>query len=151
EQDLRGGRLVKMGLNWPLAFRVASLLSMSKSQIKTACVWILACLSGSMRPMLACAQKPNGASGGRQRAGSRSVFAWRVAAVFFALGTPGPAAEPMGKLDPAAWGSDHAGKAVPESITGDECLFCHRLKIGPGWPQNRHQSTIRRIDPEALT
>src|SRR5882724_7091502 len=67
-----------------------------------------------------------------------------------ALGTlPSPAAER--KLDPAAWGSDHAGKAVPESITGDECLFCHRVKIGPAWPRNRHQSTIRNIDPEART
>jgi hypothetical protein len=27
EQDLRGGRLIKKALNWPLVFRVASLLS----------------------------------------------------------------------------------------------------------------------------
>jgi len=102
--------------------------------------------------MVGCAQKRNAASGVRRRAGSQSVFVWCVAAVCFALGTlPGPAAEPPGKLDPAAWGSDHAGKAVPESITGDECLFCHRVKIGPAWPQNRHQSTIRNIDPEART
>src|SRR5437763_3717357 len=68
----------------------------------------------------------------------------------FALGSlPGRGVGAPGELDPAAWGSDHAGKAVPESITGDECLFCHRVKIGPEWPQNRHQSTIRRIDPEA--
>ena len=100
--------------------------------------------------MVGCAQKRNAASGVRRRAGSRSVFAWGVAAVCFALGTlPSPAAEPPGELDPAAWGSDHAGKAVSESLSGDECLFCHRVKIGPEWPQNRHQSTIRRIDPEA--
>lgn len=58
-----------------------------------------------------------------------------------------PAAEPPGKLDPAAWGSDHAGQPVPEYITGDECLFCHRVTIGPAWPKNRHQSTVRRIEP----
>ena len=81
----------------------------------------------------------------------RSVFAWAVATLCFVLGTaPGAAAERPAKLDPAAWGSDHVRKAVPESISGDECLFCHRLKIGPMWPQNRHQSTIRRIDPQAL-
>lgn len=101
--------------------------------------------------MVGCAQKRNAASGVRRRAGSQSVFTLRVAAVCFALRTLlSPAAEPPGELDPAAWGSDHAGKAVPESISGDECLFCHRVKIGPVWPLNRHQSTIRRIDPEAL-
>src|SRR5438094_358564 len=104
------------------------------------------------RPVVGSAQKPRTASGGRQRDQLRSVFAWGVAALCLALGTlPGPASVPPRNLDPAAWGSDHVGKAVPESITGDECLFCHRLKIGPAWPQNRHQSTIRRIDPEAVT
>lgn len=46
------------------------------------------------------------------------------------------------KLDPAAWGSDHVGKELPEYVTGDECLFCHR-DIGKTWPANRHQSTVR--------
>jgi len=103
------------------------------------------------RPVVGSAQKRRTASGGRQRDQLRSVFAWGVAALCLALGTlPGPASEPPRNLDPAAWGSDHVGKAVPESITGDECLFCHRVKIGPAWPQNQHQSTIRRVDPEAL-
>jgi predicted CXXCH cytochrome family protein len=55
-------------------------------------------------------------------------------------------------LDPAAWGSDHVGGHVPEYLTGDECLFCHRLDIGPGFAGNRHNLTIRPIDegPEAL-
>ena len=35
------------------------------------------------------------------------------------------------QLDPAAWGSDHVGKPVPEYVTGDECLFCHRDDVGP--------------------
>ena len=46
------------------------------------------------------------------------------------------------RLDPARWGSDHVGKAYPEYVTGDECLFCHR-KIGPKWNENAHQLTIR--------
>src|ERR1041385_6825746 len=62
----------------------------------------------------------------------------------------GPGAGAGSELNPAAWGSDHVGKAIPESVTDDECLFCHRGKVGPAWPQNRHQSTVRHIDSEAL-
>jgi hypothetical protein len=54
---------------------------------------------------------------------------------------------PAGKLDPAGWGSDHVGKSVPEYVTGDECLFCHRNDVGPSWSKNRHQCTIR--EPES--
>ena len=50
------------------------------------------------------------------------------------------------RLDPAAWGSDHVGKPVPEYNTGDECLFCHREKIGTAWGANRHNLTIRPAD-----
>ncbi len=82
---------------------------------------------------------------------SRVLFAWHMAGVCFAVwALPRPAASTPGEVDPAAWGSDHVGKAMPESLTGDECLFCHRVKIGPTWPQNRHQSTIRNIDSGAL-
>ena len=51
------------------------------------------------------------------------------------------------RLDPAAWGSDHVGKLLPQYMTGDECLFCHR-DIGPMWQENRHQLTIRPVDGE---
>jgi len=47
--------------------------------------------------------------------------------------------------DPAAWGSDHVGKPVPNFTSGDECLFCHR-DVGPGWPTNRHGQTVRVAD-----
>ncbi len=47
------------------------------------------------------------------------------------------------RLDPAAWGSDHVGKPLPEYVTGDQCLFCHRDDVGPSWPKNRHQQTLR--------
>lgn len=62
------------------------------------------------------------------------------------------AADPAVPLDPAAWGSNRVGKAFPEFVTGDECLFCHRIKVGPTWSANRHQSTVRPSDlePEAL-
>jgi predicted CXXCH cytochrome family protein len=52
--------------------------------------------------------------------------------------------ETQKKLDPAAWGTNHAGKPVPEYTQGDECLFCHRNDIGPGWQKNSHGITIRQ-------
>jgi hypothetical protein len=48
------------------------------------------------------------------------------------------------KLDPAAWGGNHVGKPVPEYVHGDECLFCHRNDIGPGWQKNAHGLTVRQ-------
>lgn len=48
------------------------------------------------------------------------------------------------KLDPAAWGSNHTGKPIPEYVHGDECLFCHRNDIGPGWQKNAHGITVRQ-------
>jgi hypothetical protein len=53
-------------------------------------------------------------------------------------------------LDPAAWGSDHVGKPMPEYVTGDECLFCHRNDIGAKWVHNRHSLTIRDRDPASM-
>jgi predicted CXXCH cytochrome family protein len=35
---------------------------------------------------------------------------------------------------------------VPEYIHGDECLFCHRFNIGPGWQKNAHGITIRQAE-----
>jgi hypothetical protein len=59
--------------------------------------------------------------------------------VFFSLGVFA-----QKKLDPAAWGGNHAGKPVPEYVHGDECLFCHRNDIGPGWSKNPHGTTVRQ-------
>jgi predicted CXXCH cytochrome family protein len=53
------------------------------------------------------------------------------------------------RLDPAAWGDDHVGQPVPEYAIGDECLFCHRDKVGPTWGVNRHNLTIRMIDEKS--
>lgn len=52
-------------------------------------------------------------------------------------------------LDPAAWGSDHVGQELPEYVTGEQCLFCHREKIGSSWAKNRHNVTIRDADPKS--
>ena len=54
---------------------------------------------------------------------------------------------PPTKLDPAAWGGDHVGKPVPEYETANECLFCHRDDVGSSWSSNRHNRTIRALEP----
>jgi Cytochrome c554 and c-prime len=48
--------------------------------------------------------------------------------------------------DPAAWGADHVGQPVPEYVHGDECLFCHRFNVGPGWAKNIHAVTVRQAE-----
>ncbi|HEY6330871.1 MAG TPA: cytochrome c3 family protein [Blastocatellia bacterium] len=53
------------------------------------------------------------------------------------------AAQAQKTLDPAAWGGNHVGKPIPDYVHGDECLFCHRNDIGPGWQKNAHGLTIR--------
>ena len=47
-------------------------------------------------------------------------------------------------VDPAAWGSNHVGKPLPEYVRGDECLFCHRNDIGTTWQRNAHGVTLRQ-------
>jgi hypothetical protein len=47
-------------------------------------------------------------------------------------------------IDPKAWGGNHVGKPIPEFVHGDECLFCHRNDIGPGWQKNAHGVTVRQ-------
>lgn len=56
------------------------------------------------------------------------------------------ASDKPAQLDPASWGSDHIGQPIPEYVTGEQCLFCHREKIGPSWAKNRHNLTIRDVD-----
>ena len=34
--------------------------------------------------------------------------------------------------------------AVPEFVTGDQCLFCHRNDIGPVWGKNSHNLTVQQ-------
>jgi hypothetical protein len=62
---------------------------------------------------------------------------------------PGAVAQPPAPLVPAAWGSDHVGKPVPEYVPGDECLFCHRNDVGPAWNDNRHNRSVRELAPDS--
>lgn len=63
--------------------------------------------------------------------------------------TPGDGRQiiaPQKALDPAGWGANHVGKPIPEYVHGDECLFCHRNDIGPGWQKNAHGLTVREAE-----
>jgi hypothetical protein len=41
---------------------------------------------------------------------------------------------------------DHVGLPLPEFMTGDECLFCHRNEVGTTWLDNAHARTTRFAD-----
>jgi hypothetical protein len=72
------------------------------------------------------------------------TVAWFVVSMLFARADE---KVKRSRVDPAAWGSDHVGKPIPDYLTGDECLFCHR-KIGPAWRANHHQLTVRPSTPD---
>jgi hypothetical protein len=65
--------------------------------------------------------------------------------------TTAPSTSVGGRLDPAAWGSTHAGKSPPDFVRGDECLFCHRSTVGVTWKDTSHGAAVRhREDAPAL-
>ncbi len=74
-----------------------------------------------------------------------------IAGLVCSIGAPTryAAYQEVKQLDPAAWGGDHAGKPVPEYVHGDECLFCHRNDIGPGWQKNAHGVALRQAEDAA--
>ncbi|HXY36335.1 MAG TPA: cytochrome c3 family protein [Planctomycetaceae bacterium] len=56
--------------------------------------------------------------------------------------TPNKAASPPNSDGGSEWG-DHVSSPLPEYVTGDECLFCHRDDFGNRWAKNYHQRTVR--------
>ena len=42
----------------------------------------------------------------------------------------------------------HAGQPVPRYVTGDECLFCHRVQVADTWEQNPHARTVHPRESE---
>jgi hypothetical protein len=44
---------------------------------------------------------------------------------------------------------DHVGSPLPDYVTGEECLFCHRDDWGNRWARNYHQRTVRAADAES--
>lgn len=58
-------------------------------------------------------------------------------------------AEPVKQSLLTSWGSDHVGREISDFLTGDQCLFCHRDDVGPGWSQNRHGQTVRLAQPDS--
>ena len=62
------------------------------------------------------------------------------------LSSRGPSDQGQAGHNPASWGGNHVGKPVPDYVHGDECLFCHRNDIGPGWHKNSHGITLRQAE-----
>src|SRR5262245_17845487 len=74
------------------------------------------------------------------------IFASTISLLMYTLGhrvAGQDAKQPPKPIDPKAWGSNHAGKPIPEFVHGDECLFCHRNMIGVTWQENAHGATLR--------
>src|SRR5579872_4159239 len=79
------------------------------------------------------------------------VLSWAVCLTFGVLwAAPEPApSNPSGTnaaASVAAWG-DHVDSPLPEYVTGEECLFCHRDDWGNRWARNFHQRTVRPAEP----
>src|SRR5215472_10808373 len=43
---------------------------------------------------------------------------------------------------------DHVGKPLPDYMTGDQCLFCHRDVVGQTWEREPHAWTVREVGRE---
>ena len=79
------------------------------------------------------------------------LFAFAVISLWlFAERRPSRGQQDEKKLDPAAWGSNHVGKAIPEFVHGDECLFCHRNTIGASWQKNAHGVAVRQLEDAGI-
>ena len=57
-----------------------------------------------------------------------------------------PTPDDTKRLDPAAWGGDHVGQPLPDYVTGDDCLFCHRGLTS--WVTSRHRLTMREAEAD---
>ena len=77
-----------------------------------------------------------------------------AAALFFAAQGSGDKARAQQKQNsrssPAAGPArearhDHVGKPLPDYMTGDQCLFCHRNVVGPTWEKEPHAWTVREL------
>lgn len=53
--------------------------------------------------------------------------------------------KPASQLQATGVRHDHVGKPLPDYMTGDQCLFCHRGVVGPTWQQEPHAWTIREV------
>jgi predicted CXXCH cytochrome family protein len=40
----------------------------------------------------------------------------------------------------------HVNQPIPQYVTGDECLFCHRVKVADTWEKNPHARTVHPRD-----
>jgi hypothetical protein len=55
---------------------------------------------------------------------------------------------PSDSKSAAEWG-DHVDAPLPDYVTGEECLFCHRDDWGNRWAKNYHQRTMRPVEADS--
>src|SRR5262249_53226959 len=90
--------------------------------------------------------------------GSCSWFLMKLLLVVLLLAMQGNGGKPVAASaqkssagGEAAAPHDHVGKSLPDYMTGDQCLFCHRNVVGPTWEREPHAWTIRdRAVPPAV-
>jgi len=92
------------------------------------------------------------------RSAALFVLSWGVC---LAVGVLGAGSEPASQSTPSEkvagsasaqsseWG-DHVDAPLPEYVTGEECLFCHRDDWGNRWAKNFHQRTVRPTEADSL-
>lgn len=102
-----------------------------------------------MLPGAGCETMPECRRAGARKAGPVCAIC-ALLLIWLSAHVANVAARGEKKLDPAAWGQDHVGKPVPEYMTGDECLFCHRKKVSQTWNANAHQRTLRRATMDGV-
>ena len=64
------------------------------------------------------------------------------------LSAPSEKTAASGQAQGGEWG-DHVGAPLPDYVTGEECLFCHRDDWGNRWAKNYHQRTIRPTEADS--
>jgi hypothetical protein len=55
---------------------------------------------------------------------------------------------PASESKSGEWG-DHVDAPLPDYVTGEECLFCHRDDWGNRWAKNYHQRTMRPAEADS--
>jgi hypothetical protein len=63
-------------------------------------------------------------------------------------GTGNKQPPPSESKSAAEWG-DHVDAPLPDYVTGEECLFCHRDDWGNRWAKNYHQRTVRAVEADS--
>jgi hypothetical protein len=113
-------------------------------------------------PLSPCGRGAGGEGPGQHGSPASSVvpvaaIVWVFCLAIAVLGAgPEPASQSTPSQKTAAsapaqgseWG-DHVDAPLPDYVTGEECLFCHRDDWGNRWAKNYHQRTVRPAEADS--